>query len=271
MEYKVIKYPDGFHYVQIEKFSRNFTFHINSYSDLWILNQIKDICDFNNQEVDLFIPNLPDAQADKRFNINESSGLKLICQFINNLNFKSVTVFHPHNSEVVEALIPKVNILHNYDFISGVLNKVDNSNLCLMSTDAGGFKPLMKLVDHINWSGNTYSASKSRIYEDGKSKLIQQVDKQDFKGEDILIIDDICVRGGTFIGLAKILKERNCGKLYLAVSHITVEILPKELFTLFDCVFTTNSKNLNYMREAKDHDGMYGTKPNNLQIYKLDE
>ena len=104
----------------------------------------------------------------------------------------------------------------------------------------------MKLVDKIGWEGETFSASKARKYEDGKSSLIQQIDRQDFQGKDILIIDDICVKGGTFVGLAKMLKERNCGNLYLAISHMTVLDFNAELVTLYDEVFITNSKDLNH-------------------------
>ena len=112
-----------------------------------------------------------------------------------------------------------------------------------MSSDAVGFKPLMKLCDKLEWQGETYSASKSRKYENGKSVLTQIVDRQDFNGKDILIIDDICVYGGTFKGLSKILKERNCGKLYLAVSHMTVlELGEDSVGNYFNNVFTTNSK-----------------------------
>ena len=73
----------------------------------------------------------------------------------------------------------------------------------LMSSDAGGFKPLMKLCDNIGWEGKTFSASKYRSFVDGKTKLSQRVDREDFGGKDILIIDDICVYGGTFKGLSK--------------------------------------------------------------------
>ena len=105
-----------------------------------------------------------------------------------------------------------------------------------------------------------------RKYENSKSVLVQNIDKKDFNGNDILIIDDICVYGGTFIGLAKMLKERNCGKLYLAISHLTVERPKKELFDLFDIVFTTSSKNINYTVESTGHDKIFGIVPPNLTI-----
>lgn len=172
-------------------------------------------------------------------------------------------IFHPHNPEVVEALLDRVEIITNQEFIQRVMLKIFQkkyahtskshypsytistlaSDVILMSSDAGGFKPLMKLADAINWKGETASASKSRKYEDGKSKLTQLLDREDYGGKDILIIDDICVRGGTFKGLSKLLREKNVGKLYLATSHFTVRDLGDDDVTnYFDHVFTTNSK-----------------------------
>ena len=256
MEYVVKSYPDGSKYVDIIKFSSTLVFRLNSYEDLWILNQIHDIVKHQGRIVSVIIPNLLDAQADRRFNDNQPHGLKLVCNFLNGLTNFNYQIFHPHNSEVVEALLDKVEIVDNSEFIRTVLLEIEgegmpewllnlgkNNNLILMSSDAGGFKPLMKLADKIGWKGETFSASKSRKYEEGKSKLIQQIDCQDFKGKDILIIDDICVYGGTFKGLAKMLKKRNCGRLFLAVSHMTVLELGKDsVGNYFDRVFTTNSK-----------------------------
>ena len=250
--YEVKKYPDGSQYV-IVGVGNELTFKLNNYSDLWTLNQINDVLLRHNRTCVLTIPNLIDAQADKRFNLYESSGLRLVCDFLNNLEaFTEIYIFHPHNPEAVEGLMPyKVNIIDNYEFIKEVLTKIPvgvedigkDNHLILMSSDAGGFKPLMKLADKLKWKGETYSASKSRKYEYGHSRLIQEIGRQDFEGKDILIIDDICVYGGTFKGLAKMLRERNCGKLFLAVSHMTVQNLGDDAVTnYFDKVYTTNSK-----------------------------
>lgn len=171
-------------------------------------------------------------------------------------------MFHPHNPTVTEALINDVKIIDNTEFIKRVLSEIyyvkNNMNkagyplfyqaqclfddLILLSTDAGGFKPLMKLCDNIGWQGETASAAKSRKYIDGKSKLIQELDRQDFGGKDILIVDDLLIGGATLIGLGNMLKERNCGKLYAALSHITIKNPRKELENIFDIIYSTNSK-----------------------------
>lgn len=283
--YEKTTYPDGSSYVTIKDFVDSFTYRINSYEDLWTLQQISDVYKHNNCNAHIMIPNLFDAQADRRFDTNQSSGLKLVCEFINKMKWKSVSVFHPHNSEVVEVLIDNVKIIDNTYFIKEVLseiyciqNNVERDlgifyhqrqelydNLILMSTDAGGFKPLMKLTDKLQWKGETFSASKSRKYEDGKSKLVQQIDRDDFQGKDILIIDDMSLYGGTFKGLSKMLKEKNCGKLYLVVSHITIQDLGIDPVTdYFDKVFTTNSKFDEYDWGTAVGNG----NPNNLNIVK---
>ena len=251
---KKISYPDGSSYVEVESFLSQIEFRINSYEDLWTLTQIKDVYDHNNMQVELVLPCLIDAQADRRFSQYQPHSLKLVLKHLNSLNFKNIEIFHPHNAEIVEAILNRVIILDNSYFIKQVISKIPvgledigkDNHLILMSTDAGGFKSLMKLCDKIGWKGETFSASKSRKYEDGKSILTQQIDRQDFGGKDILIIDDICVKGGTFVGLAKMLKERNVGNLYLAVSHLTVPNPNPELVGLYDTIFTTNSKGINY-------------------------
>lgn len=287
LDYEVKSYPDGTKYVVINKYnSLTLTYRINSYDDLWILGQINDILKRNRKYVSLTIPNLLDAQADRRFEKNQPHSLKLVCNYLNNLtNFCEIRVFHPHNPEVVEALIDNVKIIDNFEFIDRILQykiadktkqsdqwgKDIQDNLILMSSDAGGFKPLMKLCDKLKWSGETYSASKSRKYEDGHSKLIQIVDRTDFEGKDILIIDDLSIGGGTFKGLAKLLRDRNCGKLYLAVSHMTILNLGEDPVTnYFDKVFTTNSKFKSDKYYGNYYPGSERTVyPKNLEVMEL--
>jgi ribose-phosphate pyrophosphokinase len=282
---KINKYPDGTSYVVLENiveesswdtggnYPMKFTFKTNTYEDLHHLEQIIDVYNHNGLEPLITIPNLLDAQADRRFNDNQSSGLKIVLKRLNSMN-ADFKIFHPHNPEVVEALMDNVEIIDNSEFVKEVFDNItfNTEDLILMSSDAGGFKPLMKLCDKIGWKGETYSASKARLTGHSETRMKQLVDRQDFKGKDILIIDDISVYGGTFKGLSKLLRERNCGKLYLAVSHMTVQNLGKDPVTnYFDKVFNTNSKFDKYSCEKTGIwvDGKVGYTPNNLEIIKL--
>jgi len=282
----ISKYPDGSSYATCNTNLKKIIFRINTYEDLWHLNQVVDAYAAQDIRPTIVIPWLIDGQADRRFSPDQSSGLTLVCKFLDKMP-ADFEIFHPHNAEVVEALIKHVNILNNSYFINSVLttlasekrpgktysaNPTDNmeklkDNLILMSTDAGGFKPLIKLTEKIKWPGEIYSASKARSWsvEDG-TKFIQQIDRTDFQGKDVLLIDDLCIYGGTAKNLAKMLKERNCGKLYLAVSHMTVQNLGNDPVTnYFERVFTTNSKYKEYCIIQNN----FTVPPSNLTLINL--
>ena len=90
------------------------------------------------------------------------------------------------------------------------------------------------------------------------TKLTQVIDRKDFEGRDILIVDDLIVGGGTFIGLYELLKTRNVGKLYLAVSHVTIKNPNPKLSECFEKIYCTDSKYDTYDLS-------------NLKIFKWDE
>lgn len=240
MIYHRKRYPDGGVYAEVEDFSNPVIIErINSYEDLFFLKSLKEVCDFNRvKDVSLVIPCMFQQQHDRRFQNNQSFELKIVTEFINSCNFSSVDVFHPH-SDATQMGLNNVHVIDNSKFITQVLEDIGTTPI-LLSTDGGSYKWINKLADVIEFKGEVYGASKSR--DQYTHKLTQVIDRQDFSGRDILVADDISVFGGTFVGLAKLLKERNVGKLYLAVSHITVKNPNKELETLYEKVYCTNSK-----------------------------
>jgi ribose-phosphate pyrophosphokinase len=85
---------------------------------------------------------------------------------------------------------------------------------------------------------------KRRNWETGKIEGLEVagcIDK--IKDSNILIVDDICSRGGTFLHSARKLKELGANKIYLYVTHCENTILEGELLEgdLIEKVFTTNS------------------------------
>jgi ribose-phosphate pyrophosphokinase len=63
------------------------------------------------------------------------------------------------------------------------------------------------------------------------------------KGKDILIVDDICSRGGTFYHSAKALKEAGANKIYLYVTHLETTVFDGDLLNsgLVEKIYTTKS------------------------------
>src|SRR5690606_36038137 len=95
LQYEVKSYPDGAKYVVVKKIYSKLTFRLNSYEDLWILGQIHDVVKFAGWTVTVTIPFLIDSQADRRFDIDQPHGLKLVCQFLNGLTNFNYKIFHP--------------------------------------------------------------------------------------------------------------------------------------------------------------------------------
>ena len=283
MSYKINKYPDRASYVSIPKewedTYQEVTFRINTYTDFVHLLQLCEVMVYNRMTAHIIIPHLLDSQADKRFNEFHSSGLKVLIMALNKYSEQGISfgIFHPHNPEVTEALFHSIEIVDNSEYILKVLRELSlegpsmEDNLILMSADAGGMKPLGKLATKLDWKGTVMNCSKVR--ESGTVSR-QQAPMEDFGGKDILIVDDLFVYGGTFKGLAIMLREKNCGKLYLACSHGTVQNLGEDPLTnYFDKVFVTNSKYNEYKVDVTkiDTEEESWRRPQNLTIIKMFE
>ena len=72
------------------------------------------------------------------------------------------------------------------------------------------------------------------------------------------VLTNLCVGGGTFLGLAELLKSRNIGRLFLAISHITIQTPNVALEQAYERIFTTNSKYNTYNLD-------------NLTVYNIDD
>lgn len=242
MIYERKKYPDGGVYAVISDFTNPTIFErINSYEDLFFIKSLKNACDYNKvKDVKLYIACMFQQQHDRRFHTNESFELKLVADFINACGFSEVHIFHPH-SDVTGGLIDNCHPIDNSKFIERVLLDLNPPEKpILLSTDGGSFKWINKLADVLEFTGEVYGASKSR--DSVTHKLVQMLDRQDFGGRNVLVVDDLCVFGGTFLGLSKLLRERNVGQIFLAFSHLTVPNPNKALETAYDRIFCTNSK-----------------------------
>ena len=252
-----VTYPDGTFYPIIENNGHHLLFYIDTYSDLWFLNQIADALKRSGTSPShktLIIPNLLDAQADRYFSDKSCNGLKLICQAINQMGWGKVVIFHPHNAEVVEALIDNVYIKDNSELLSKVLDDIgDTSDLVLLSPDAGAYKWLVKVADKIGWKGEIQSASKSRCYaEDGTINLRQTIPVDKISNKKVLIVDDLMIYGGTILGLSNMMREK-AKEIYCCISHITVPNFNLELFDVTKTIYTSYSKNMMYNIRHREH------------------
>lgn len=213
------------------------THRLNSFNDLGLLCLAVDALQRMNVQLDtLIVPYFPSARQDRVMIKGEPLSVKVYADIINQLNFKKVIVFDAH-SEVTPAVLNNCEVATNHQFIRKVTQEI-GKRVLLISPDGGALKKIYKVSEFMGGI-EVVECSKSRDVKTG-SLAGFKVYAEDLKGQDCLIVDDICDGGGTFIGLAEALKKKNAGQLYLAVSH---GIFSKgfEHLNCFERIFTTDS------------------------------
>ena len=192
----------------------------------------------------LFIPYFPGGRQDRRANPGEPFTAKVFANVINEMEFDFIQTFDPH-SDVTEALLENCESISNHDFVEWAISDiVCNSHMHLIVPDAGASKKMHSLNKHLNFS-SIVQCGKVRDTQTGKLSGFE-VYTDDLEGHDCIIVDDICDGGGTFIGLAEALKEKNAGKLFLIVSHGIFSKGFKELAKHFSSIYTTDSRASEY-------------------------
>lgn len=199
-----------------------------------LANKIQDISP--DIKLVLILPYLPNARMDRVKDSSEVFTLKYFAKFINSIGFDDVIIFDIH-SNVGTALIDKAREMYPLNNVQEVIRRTNIDTLYY--ADEGGVK---RYADKFNQP--FVFGMKRRDWETGKILGLDVLgDVELIKDKDILIIDDICSRGGTFYHSAKKLKELGANKIYLFVTHCENTILEGELLTsgLIEKVYTTNS------------------------------
>jgi ribose-phosphate pyrophosphokinase len=214
------------------------TTRILSFNDIGLLLIAVDaLRRMDVKTIHLFLPYMPAARQDRVMVSGESLSVKVYADVINGLNLESITIFDPH-SEVTPALLNNCKVVSNHRFIEHVIRDI-NSEIVLISPDGGALKKIYKVSEYLGGLP-VVECSKKRNVKNGKLEGFK-VYEDNLEGKDLLIVDDICDGGGTFIGLAEELKNKNAGSLYLAVSH---GIFNKGVVVLnqsFTKIYTTDS------------------------------
>lgn len=225
--YKTIKFPNGETLIQVNDLNGDITvsfeypYCAQSIITLAMLKEVLDREYKHNRKI-LWMPYVPFSRMDRIINKNESFSLKVFSNMINLLNFEEVWIQDPH-SDVTTALINNVKIIGNLSFIGGVIRYLGiKDGFTLVSPDAGASKKTGFIAENISNVSGVIQCLKHRNIKTGKIEGIKIADCPKHVDNPIVVIDDICSRGGTFLGIADILHsdERTKGKkLYLVVTH----------------------------------------------------
>lgn len=197
--------------------------------------------DFHLRFITLQMDYIPHARQDRVKTCQDVFTLKYFAEIINSLNFSAVNVLDAH-SNVALALIDRVRNCSPEPFIEKAISNINNeANLIAFYPDEGAMKRYSDMANMPYAFG-----IKKRNWETGKIEGLTIQNQELVKGKDVLIIDDICSRGGTFLHSARALKEAGANKIYLYVTHLEKTVLDGELYSeiignnLIECIYTAN-------------------------------
>lgn len=192
-----------------------------------------------NARCRLYLPYCPHARMDRVKNEGDVFTLKYFAETINSLDFEQVVICDPH-SNVTPALFDRCIVEEPTAAIARAIDASAAEAICY--PDEGAMKRYSSMAPL------PYAfCIKKRNWETGRIEGLDLQNADAIKGKNVLIVDDICSRGGTFYYTAKALKEAGAKSISLYVTHLEETVLDGDLYAamqngeLIDHIFTTRS------------------------------
>lgn len=258
---KITTFPDGEMHVTINELNRRIPVsvycRITCADDLFCLMQVADVLKRQEMIIDhLFIGYLMSMRCVRLFDINRPFSLKLVADIINGIGALQVGIVEPHSNVSLLKIKNSVGVMATMEFFYREIVKPNENNLDIVAV----------LSD--NGARSRYQPSslpfivcgKERDPETGKLlSFTVDAGETDCKDKDLVVLDDLCDGGGTFVGLAPKLRELEPKSLSLLVTHaIQLEGIRK-VAEAYDHVYITNSY------KAWENESL----PENVTVFKV--
>ena len=205
------------------------TFQYEDDSDIFKLILLKSWVNSMNCKSNLYISYLPYSRMD-RVNGIYAVSLLAFTEIINNMGFGIVYVREPHSDVTLENI-------NNIEVDNWVSDRLEDA--IKMSRADTLFFPDEGARDRYNTedlSINSAHGYKRRSFDTGN------IDDYKIKGDvgyNVLIVDDLCSRGGTFIAASKLLKSQGANHVELIVAHCENNVFTGDVFNYIDKIYTS--------------------------------
>lgn len=211
-----------FHYQQV----RIDAMLLNS-DDIMTLVMLKDVLTRGLcYHVRLTMPYIPYARQDRVCNVGEAFSLEAFAMLINSLNFDSIVVYDAHSPASTMLIDRCINVpsedlmidnavyqwMVNHDFV--------DTTIYLVSPDAGSVEKSKAIKAKFPQIKDIIFAEKVRDPLTGQIlKTVVNEVPEDISESVLLVCDDICDFGGTFLALGEVIKKYSPKEMSLYVTH----------------------------------------------------
>ncbi len=176
------------------------------------------------RRITVIMPFLYESRQHKR-NTRESLDCALALQELVRMGVDNIITFDAHDARVQNAIPLNgfETIQPTYQFIKGLLKsmddlKLDSDHMMVVSPDEGGMSRAIYMANVLGLDmGMFYKRRDYTRVVDGQNPIVShEFLGSSVEGKDILVIDDMISSGETVIDVAKQLKKRNAGRIFIA-------------------------------------------------------
>lgn len=187
----------------------------NKESEVLQLLQLIDLVRQSGNEpyINLNMPYLPYARQDKDVSSETTFALHSFANLLNSKKIDQITSFDIH-SKVAKKLIKNLHNIKPDEFHLKSYNRFKADEI--FYPDAGAASRYSLGINHIQLFGEKVRNQLTGVID--RYRLVNK-NSFDLNGKRILIVDDLCDGGATFIMAVKALQEFNPSCIGLCVSH----------------------------------------------------
>lgn len=215
------------------------TFSIND--DMMVLANVVDAVErqYPNAGMELHLPYLPYSRQDRAVKPGEPNSLKVIGKIINGMGFRFVVVYDAH-SPVADVAIDNLIVIDQFEVFGTIYPSF--REVYIVAPDEGARKKCESFAQRVGAAG-VITCAKDRV--NGKVVGLKVLDKVP-DNVKLLVLDDLCDGGRTFIEVSKALEHASnfeTETIDLAVTHGLFTKGVDVVAHHFDTIYTTDSIN----------------------------
>lgn len=243
-------YPGGEVGTRANSYTKSLLARIQSSNDL--INLVMYLNSAGDETESICIPYLPYARQDRKAVAGDPNAVRVLAGLLKTTGVANYTTFDVHSEKSVAAFnyfgLSLENLATTKYFIEYIKQSVTlNRNIHLVSPDEGSRERVSKAVEELYKysvkSVNTIICEKARDPNTGKLSGFVITYAPIAKPDHIVIVDDICDGGGTFLGIYKVLAEKygKATPIHLWTTHGIYSKGLDELLENFVTIGSTNS------------------------------
>ena len=192
-----------------EAYAFDISWEFKSESEFFHLAQLKALLDLYKKRSTLEIHYLPYARQDKDVANNATFALRPFANLLNSLKFDEIQIHDPHSLVATEC-IHNAQAIYPVDKVNQIVKLTRAEAICY--PDKGARTKYSRIYQHASLYGE-----KLRDQQTGRITSYEVFG--DPKNKNILIVDDICDGGATFILLSRELLSKGASDVNLFVTH----------------------------------------------------